>query len=85
MKSKPLKTFGFRADESKMEQAHALGVDVGEMFRKALDYEILRKSNEPCPTCGGARDVVINRCNSLSNSFFNFTTATKKAGKRSKR
>lgn len=48
---KPLKGFGVRADEAKMKQAQHLGLDVGELFRKALD-EALLKHEGKCPMCG---------------------------------
>jgi hypothetical protein len=51
---KPLKGYGVRADESKMNEAHRLGVDIGELFRKALDREIVKRKGV-CPTCGAER------------------------------
>ncbi len=53
-KVKPLKGFGVRADETKMAQAHVLEIDTGELFRKALDEEILRRQTQ-CPTCGAKK------------------------------
>ncbi len=49
--NKPLKNYGVRADEDKMDQAHKLKIDTGDLFRKALDAEIL-KQGKACPTCG---------------------------------
>jgi hypothetical protein len=50
-KQKPLKGIGVRADEKKLERAHSLGLDLGILFRKALDQEIARREGT-CPTCG---------------------------------
>lgn len=49
--AKPLKGFGVRADGAKMEEAHKLGIDTGDLFRKALDAELLKRAGK-CPTCG---------------------------------
>lgn len=51
---KPLKGFGVRADEEKMAEAHALGIDTGDLFRKALDKELLKRGGS-CPTCGAKK------------------------------
>lgn len=48
---KPLKGFGVRVDAEQMKEAHALGIDTGELFRQALKQELMRKSGK-CPTCG---------------------------------
>lgn len=49
--SPPMRSFGVRADDTKIALANKLGINTGELFRKALDQEILRKS-KACPTCG---------------------------------
>lgn len=51
---KPLKNFGVRADEDKMVEAHFLKIDTGDLFRSALDREILKRKGQ-CPTCGQKR------------------------------
>lgn len=50
-KTKPLKGFGVRADEKKMSEAEKLKIDIGDLFRHALDNEILKRKGK-CPTCG---------------------------------
>lgn len=50
-KQKPLKGFGVRADEKKVAKAHALGLDLGSVFREALDKAIAHREGI-CPTCG---------------------------------
>lgn len=48
---KPLKAFAVRADEEKLRAAIASGVDTGELFRAALDQELMKRKGK-CPTCG---------------------------------
>lgn len=48
---KPLKTFGVRADEARVKEAEALGVNTSVLFRQAIDREIAKRSGK-CPTCG---------------------------------
>lgn len=51
---KPLRGIGVRADEDKLKEAHALQIDTGDLFRQALDAEILKRKGQ-CPTCGHKR------------------------------
>jgi hypothetical protein len=55
--SKPLKGYGVRADEDKMREAYSLQIDTGELFRKALDAELLKRGGV-CPTCGNKQKGV---------------------------
>lgn len=53
---KPLKPFGIRADEEKVETARKLGININDVFRKALEKAILEQSGK-CPTCGKKSNV----------------------------
>lgn len=53
----PLKVFAVRADENKVREAQKLGIDLGKLFRLALDVEIL-KFRGTCPTCSQKRKHV---------------------------
>ena len=50
-KAERLKGFGVRADEEKMAKAKEQGIDIGNLFRRALDIELLKTTGK-CPTCG---------------------------------
>lgn len=48
---KPLKPYGIRLDPDKRALAAIRGIDLGDLFRRALDQE-LAKESAVCPTCG---------------------------------
>lgn len=50
-KAKPLAHHGVRVDAKALAKCKALGINAGDVFRKALDHEILRVEGK-CPTCG---------------------------------
>lgn len=50
-KQKPLKNYAVRADQSQMEEARKLGIDVGGLFRQALGQQIIHARGQ-CPWCG---------------------------------
>lgn len=50
-KSRPLKTFGVRADEDQVKRARTFKLDISELFRSALAQELIRLAGR-CPTCG---------------------------------
>lgn len=50
-KKNPLKNFAFRADAAKMKRAKELELDLGVIFRQALD-EAIAKYRGMCPVCG---------------------------------
>ena len=47
----PLRSTSVRLSERSLTRAKELGVDVPELFRHALEVELIHKSGQ-CPTCG---------------------------------
>lgn len=52
---KALTGFGVRADDEKVRLIRSLGIDTGDLFRRAIDAELFRLKGE-CPTCGHKRN-----------------------------
>jgi hypothetical protein len=46
-----LKVFSVRAEQDKIELAHFHNIDLGVLFRQALDEELMRRQGK-CPRCG---------------------------------
>lgn len=56
-KKKTLRSLSVRLDGGKVIEAYGLGIELGDLFRHALDEEILRRGIK-CPTCGVAKEQV---------------------------
>lgn len=52
MSAKPKRVQSIRVDPEMIEQAKRLGLDLSEIYRKALQAEIA-KHRGLCPACGG--------------------------------